>query len=290
MTSTRQRLLLLGTGLLCGAAVLNACSAEDGSQDMDIELATRSQDTLSTPLTPLLHCMDSLGNHNYRAHFGYVNQSSRSVRVPVGLLNLFVPLPKDQGQPVDFAPGEHRDVFTVNFSTRDGWDRLAWWLTGRRALATRHTPICTPPECASNSDCDDELPCTSDVCNAGSCQHPPASAGTACGHGDLCNGAGQCVDCIGASDCDDELPCTSDVCSAGACSHPPAPAGTSCGHGGSCDGAGVCAPPCSVDSDCDDELPCTTDACSAGVCSHPPAPAGTSCGHGSSCDGAGGCL
>lgn len=181
--------------LLTAGFLLGACSgADETPSDPDgLSFESRSDDLIHNPLKPLLTCMDDLGGGSYRAHFGYSNESSRTLKLNVGLLNFFVPLPANQGQPTSFTPGEHLDVFSVTFSIDQGWNRLAWWLAGRRALATRHTPLCAPPECVVADDCDDEDPCTSDACASGSCAHAPAPAGTACGHGGACDGTGACV-------------------------------------------------------------------------------------------------
>jgi hypothetical protein len=300
MTSKNHYLrasLLLAGGLAMAGLVLGACGGEaTGPEDElgDATLASGSEELVSNPLTPLLTCMDNLGGNKYKAHFGYNNTSSKSVRVPVGLLNFFVPLPQNQGQPIDFAAGNHPDVFKVTFSTKDGWDRLAWWLSGRRALATQRTPLCAPPppQCTSNTDCDDDNPCTTNTCSSGHCVTAPAPPRTACGHAGLCDNAGACVSCLTASDCDDTKACTNDVCTAGACTHPPTPLGTPCGHQGQCDGAGLCgAPACVIDTDCDDGDSCTTDSCgTGGVCGHTPAPPRTACGHAGLCDNTGLCV
>jgi hypothetical protein len=298
MTSTNQCLrasFVLAAGLLLGGLLVGGCGGEASDSDDldDVKLESSSEDLVSNPLTPVLTCMDKVATNTYKAHFGYNNTSARSVQVPIGALNFFVPLPKGQGQPTSFEPGNHPDVFTVNFSTRDGWDRLAWWLSGRRALATRTTPICAPPppQCTANSDCDDADPCTTNTCTSGRCVTAPAPARAACGHAGLCNGSGLCVQCLIGNDCDDAKACTTDLCMSGLCSHGSTPAGSSCGHAGVCDGAGSCQPPaCLLDSDCDDGDTCTSDVCASGACNHPPAPARTACGHAGLCDGAGLCL
>jgi hypothetical protein len=152
--------------------------------------------------------------------------------------------------------------------------------------------VCVPPECVADSDCDDEDPCSSDSCQGGNCENVPAPVGTPCAHGNICDGAGICVQCVGDADCDDELACTTDSCQANLCTYGNAPAGTPCGHTGeSCDGAGVCVPPeCVADSDCDDEDPCSLESCQSGSCEYVPAPVGTPCAHGNICDGAGICV
>jgi len=294
MTSTNQYLrasFSLGGGLLLAGLLVGGCAGEaTGGPDDEQTLESSSEDLVSNPLTPVLSCMDRVATNTYKAHFGYTNSSARSVRVPIGALNFFVPLPKGQGQPIDFAPGNHPDVFTVSFSTRDGWDRLAWWLSGRRALATKNTPICAPPQCALNDDCDDDNPCTTDSCASGHCTNLPGSAGTTCAHANVCNAAGQCVECLSGAQCDDDNPCTSDLCSSGHCAHGSASGTISCGHGGTCSG-GSCVPPaCTTSDDCDDDNPCTADSCASSACSNPPGPAGVGCAHGNVCNASGACV
>ncbi|HKO95223.1 MAG TPA: hypothetical protein VJU61_28905 [Polyangiaceae bacterium] len=285
---------LLAGGLLLGGALIGGCGgeAEDALDDADFE--TLSEELVSNPLTPVLTCMDDLGRNNYKAHFGYTNSSSTKVKVPIGVNNFFVPLPKNQGQPTEFAPGNRPDVFQVTFSTRDGWDRLAWWLNGRRALATRRTPICPPPppQCTTAADCNDDKICTTDSCTGGRCSNTPSPPHTSCPHGNVCDGAGACVPCLTDVDCNDLAACTTDVCANSLCTHGSAPAGTACGgtHG-VCDGAGQCvSPQCTGDVDCNDDNSCTSDVCTSGICSHPPAEAHTPCAHGNVCDGAGACV
>ncbi len=302
MTLTNQRLRAptrVVASCVLALAVVGGCgsseepSTEGGSPVQgDIELGSLSQELNLSPLTPVLTCVDNLGGNAYKAHFGFVNTSSRTLQVPVGLLNFFVPLPLNQGQPTSFAPGQHLDVFRVNFSVSGGWNRLAWWLGARRALATKNTPLCPQaPECTTPAECDDDDPCTNEACVSGSCSRPPAPSGTTCGHAGVCDGAGECVKCVTNAGCDDEFPCTNDVCSGGECVYPPAASGTTCGHSGSCDGAGTCvAPACSANEECDDEDPCTTEVCNATACDYSPSAAGIACGHAGLCNGAGECV
>ena len=111
MTSTNQYVrvsCLLAGALSLGGLLVGGCGGEaTGLDDLnEANLETSSDDLVSSPLTPLLTCMDDLGHNNFRAHFGYKNDSSKSVRVPIGTLNFFVPLPANQGQPIDFAAFE----------------------------------------------------------------------------------------------------------------------------------------------------------------------------------------
>ena len=100
-------------------------------------------------------------------------------------------------------------------------------------------PICTEPE-----DCpDDELECTTNLCEAEECVYEPIAAEESCPVSDgVCDGAGNCVECVGAANCpDDELECTTNLCEAGECVYEPIAAGESCPvSDGVCDGEGNC--------------------------------------------------
>ena len=100
-------------------------------------------------------------------------------------------------------------------------------------------------ECFTAGDCDDGIPCTVDICDAGACVFTPDDA--ACDDHLFCNGAewcsifggggcafglppcafpmlcdegtDQCVECLGAQDCDDDNLCTDDACDGGVCVH-----------------------------------------------------------------------
>ncbi len=112
------------------------------------------------------------------------------------------------------------------------------------------------PECVTNTDCDDQMFCTDDVCNNGICENNPidCSDGIAC-TADSCNEANDtCVNtpndvscpddglfCNGSEFCDQQNDCTS--------------TGNLCGPGEECDEANdqcVAPPECTTDSDCDD--------------------------------------
>jgi len=118
--------------------------------------------------------------------------------------------------------------------------------------------------------CDDENPCTEDLClGAEGCSHMPVEAGE-CMDGDPCTVADHCEAgvCVGDSvECDDDNPCTEDLCTAtGGCEFEavfgPCDDGDPCTAGdlcldGACAGTPVdCA--CQVDADCaaleDDDL------------------------------------
>jgi hypothetical protein len=103
------------------------------------------------------------------------------------------------------------------------------------------------PGCVADTECDDGIACTFDLCLAGVCSNVPDDA--ACADSDPCNGAEFCDQAAGCTAgtpvvcLDDGNPCTDDRC---------APDGS-------------CGVP--IDGACDDGNPCTTaDRCESGVC------------------------
>jgi anthranilate synthase/aminodeoxychorismate synthase-like glutamine amidotransferase len=109
--------------------------------------------------------------------------------------------------------------------------------------------------CTFDSDCDDAIACTVDVCNMGVCENTPNNA--LCDDGIFCNGA--------------------EICAGGFCQSP----GDPCG-GLACDEVGdQCL--CNVDADCDDANPCTDDFCVLGNCENEPGFEGFPCDDGLFC-------
>ena len=98
----------------------------------------------------------------------------------------------------------------------------------------------TGTPCGSDADV-----CTTDVCNAGTCTHPPVACDdhVSCTV-DACGDPAGCTHAPDDAACDDGDPCTDDACDATAgCQHVPV--------------------------DCDDGDACTADSCNAsGVCEH----------------------
>jgi stigma-specific protein Stig1 len=145
----------------------------------------------------------------------------------------------------------------------------------------------------------DGNPCTEDLCVAGTPSNPPTAAGTSCGTGLVCDGAGTCVQCVSPSECPapGNAECAAATCTGNGCGFAYEDAGTPVSqqtagdcHVQVCDGAGNVA---DVIDDSDvpgDDNPCTDDVCVAGVPANPPVAAETSCGPDQVCDGQGGCV
>ena len=143
-------------------------------------------------------------------------------------------------------------------------------------------------------DCEDDNPCTQDLCLPGEgCAYQPADGpcqdGNPCTTDDACV-AGQCQG-GGLLSCDDGNLCTTDSCSEaeGCVSVPnelPCTDGDPCTIGDVCDG-GECLG--GVALECDDGNPCTQDECGVAGCLHLPLDGpcddGNSCTSGDACAG-----
>ena len=175
-------------------------------------------------------------------------------------------------------PVEQEQAFAVKVTVSDGADADTATLS---ITVTPEGTVCTP------ASCDDENPCTDDVCDplVGCANTPitgPCDDGDACTDGDVCVG----TVCTGdAISCDDEDPCTDDSCDpATGCAHEPGTApcddGDPCTVGDVCAG-GACA---GTPKDCGDGNPCTGDACEpGGACVHAWVENGTPCDDGDIC-------
>ena len=129
----------------------------------------------------------------------------------------------------------------------------------------------TACQCDPGLECDDDNPCTEDICDGDACVYA-ALTGQACDDGNLCTVADACGPsgfCQGPQkDCSDGIECTLDQCNQidGQCFY----------QAGGCE--------CVTNSQCDDEDPCTADACDLATltCSHNITPNGD-CDDGDAC-------
>ncbi|WP_148267668.1 hypothetical protein [Ignavibacterium album] len=94
--------------------------------------------TLPQPVRPVLECVRNNGDGTYTAYFGYKNDNTVSVYIPVGSKNKFTPTPQDRGQTRVFLPGRHNRVFTVSFNGSN----LVWTLNGRTSTASSNSAPC----------------------------------------------------------------------------------------------------------------------------------------------------
>lgn len=145
--------------------------------DFDQAAAVVEANNAQTPtleITPVLECVVKKSSYNdddhdgksrsssghetgdsydtYVAYFGYKNENSHLITIPIGSNNAFNTYSKSQGQPTQFEPGRQAFVFAVTFK---GSSNLVWSLRGpdgemRTATATKSsTPCETPPPAPS---------------------------------------------------------------------------------------------------------------------------------------------
>jgi hypothetical protein len=149
-----------------------------------------------------------------------------------------------------------------------------------------------------NGDCNDNNPCTTDLCSGGGCQNIMVTNGTSCPDANPCNGVETCQNgvCTGAAPliCDDGNVCTTDSCDpASGCRYVAVTNGSGCGDGNLCNGnelcqGGVCTGGGALN--CNDGSVCTIDSCAPALgCQHGNLANGTSCTDGNVCNGAESC-
>jgi hypothetical protein len=96
------------------------------------------------PVRPILDCVVEGHDGTLTAFWGYENENSKTVTIPVGSDNRFSPAPKDRGQPRLFEPGRTPylvGAFPVDFSS----GHLVWKLDGRTATASSSAKSCSAP-------------------------------------------------------------------------------------------------------------------------------------------------
>ena len=136
-----------------------------------------------------------------------------------------------------------------------------------------------PGGCSAPTDCQDNNPCTDDVCTGGVCSNPPNNAacaddGNAC-TSNVCSGGVCTHPANDLATCTDGDECTADSCLSGTCTS--APNGSCvCNAAADCTNTNACLDVACVSHQCvttpnsapcaDDGNPCTDDVCSQGSC------------------------
>lgn len=132
--------------------------AFDFNQAVDVVEANNA-DVPTLGITPIVDCV-LITNNVYTAFFGYQNDNSQLVNIPLGANNSFSPNPADRKQPEFFEPGRQRQVFVAAFSpsgnpsTYPGvvastGSSVTWSVRGpdgqvRTAIANTSTTPCLP--------------------------------------------------------------------------------------------------------------------------------------------------
>ncbi|MFN3694801.1 MAG: hypothetical protein ACK4UV_07315, partial [Ignavibacterium sp.] len=94
--------------------------------------------SLPNSLTPTFQCLRLNPDKSYTAYFGYNNNNTSSVFISTGANNRFSPSPEYRGQPNIFLPGNHQNVFSVNFNG----DNLSWYLAGQSITVNKNSTPC----------------------------------------------------------------------------------------------------------------------------------------------------
>lgn len=94
--------------------------------------------TLPAPVRPVLECVTTHPEGSFTAWFGYKNENTVPVYIPIGPKNKFNPPPQERGQPSVFLPGRHVRMFSVDFPGAN----LVWTLNGRTSTASRKSSRC----------------------------------------------------------------------------------------------------------------------------------------------------
>lgn len=94
--------------------------------------------SLPNSLTPTFQCLRRNPDKSFTAFFGYNNNNTSSVFIPTGTNNRFSPSPEYRGQPNIFLPGNHQNVFSVNFNG----DNLSWYLAGQSITVNKNSTAC----------------------------------------------------------------------------------------------------------------------------------------------------
>jgi hypothetical protein len=105
------------------------------ARTFDAQTAARVQ-----PVHPIVDCVEPLSATEWRAHFGYANDASDTIEIPVSVFNRVWPPPLARGQPTRFGEGTRKDVLGVKFNPLGS---TAWVLGTAFAVATPKSPRCS---------------------------------------------------------------------------------------------------------------------------------------------------
>jgi hypothetical protein len=115
----------------------------DGAIDYPADVGCDSlQDTdesnpLPPKVTPIAECVDLNPDGTLVAHFGYQNDGSSPVDVPVGSMNYVTPGVADRDQPTTFFTGRVNNILTVTFPSTDTLSWIVGEATASASIATQ---------------------------------------------------------------------------------------------------------------------------------------------------------
>lgn len=93
-------------------------------------------------MSPILECVAKVSDNRYIAYFGFRNNESAPIELPIGPKNSFDQKPFDRGQPTFFAAGRSAPYPKAAFSVVFDGDSLVWQLDGRTSTASRKSHSC----------------------------------------------------------------------------------------------------------------------------------------------------
>ncbi|MBX7186278.1 MAG: Ig-like domain repeat protein, partial [Vicinamibacteria bacterium] len=101
-------------------------------------------------LRPILECVVRHSSSSYTAYFGFKNETSQSISIPVGSSNAFSPAPQNRNQPTTFPKGRSPYYPNAAFSVPFNGSNLTWTLRGpgnhaRSVTAKASSPRCQAP-------------------------------------------------------------------------------------------------------------------------------------------------
>jgi hypothetical protein len=96
-----------------------------------------------SPVTPTVACYWGNADGSTTFSVGYINSGTTTVSYPVGTLNFVNPAPADRGQPTDFAPGTHTNVWAPTVTAADLGNNPNWTVNGVAVNYSGNIPACT---------------------------------------------------------------------------------------------------------------------------------------------------
>jgi RHS repeat-associated protein len=99
---------------------------------------------------PILECVVRQSSSSYIAYFGFKNETSQAISIPVGSNNGFFPAPQNRNQPTSFPRGRSPFYPNAAFAVPFSGSNLTWSLRGpdkqtRTVTAKSSSPSCQAP-------------------------------------------------------------------------------------------------------------------------------------------------
>ena len=106
------------------------------------------------PITPIAECVELRGDGSMLAKFGYQNNSTETLKIPIGDKNKFTPGQADIGQPNEFFKGRVANIISA---TIPAGSSLRWLLGGAVVEANIQTERCKGDPICEKTDNKDTL-------------------------------------------------------------------------------------------------------------------------------------